>query len=118
MVPHPGEIVGGQITFQGEDLARKNESEMREIRGGRIAMIDGSAFNPANPIELSAAMSQPAEARGYLALLRAFVNEFETDGHDEETLRSLLAPEVGATRFNEILGEAEAAERSCGRASH
>ena len=46
-----------------------------------IAMIDGSSFDPANPIELAAAMSQPAEARGYLALLRTFVNDFETGEH-------------------------------------
>lgn len=81
--------------------------------GGRISMIDGSKFNPANPIELAAAMSQPAEARGYLALLRSFVNEFEGGEHSVETLRSLFAPEIGPTRFNQILAEAEAAERSC-----
>jgi hypothetical protein len=85
--------------------------------GRRIAMIDGSSFNPANPIELAAAMSQPAEARGYLALLRTFVSEFEAGDHYGETLRSLLAPEVGATRFGEILQQAEAAERSCRRAA-
>ena len=86
-------------------------------RDGRIALVDGSAFNATNPIELAAAMSQPAEARGYLALLRAFVSEFEAVEHCGETLRSLLAPEIGATRFSKILREAEAAERSCGRAS-
>jgi hypothetical protein len=85
--------------------------------GRRIAMIDGSTFNSANPIELAAAMSQPAEARGYLALLRTFVNRFEGGEYGGETLRSLLAPEIGATRFNRILEEAEAAERSCRRAA-
>jgi hypothetical protein len=85
--------------------------------GRRIAMIDGSTFNPANPIELAAAMSQPAEVRGYLALLRTFVNEFEASEHYSETLRSLLAPEIGATRFVEILDHAERAERSCARAA-
>jgi hypothetical protein len=83
--------------------------------GRRIAMVDGSSFNPANPIELAAAMSQPAEARGYLALLRDFVNDFETGGHRDETLRSLIAPEIGSARFDEILQGAEAAERSCAR---
>jgi len=78
-------------------------------------MIDSSSFDPANPIELAAAISQPAEARGYLALLRTFVNEFEGGEHSGETLRSLLAPEIGATRFGEILKGAEAVERSCAR---
>jgi len=87
-----------------------------EVSPGRgISMIDGSSFDPTNPIELAAAMSQPAEARGYLALLRTFVNEFEGGEHSGETLRSLLAPEIGATRFGEILRGAEAAERSCAR---
>jgi hypothetical protein len=86
--------------------------------GRRIAMIDGSRYDPANPIELAAAMSQPAEARGYLALLRSFVNEFEAGEHCGETLRSLLAPEIGATRFSEILDQAEAAERFCRRSAN
>jgi hypothetical protein len=87
-----------------------------EVSPGRsIAMIDGTRFNPANPIELAAAMSQPAEARGYLALLRAFVNEFEVDEHRIETLRSLLAPEIGFARFSEMFEAAEAAERACKR---
>jgi len=85
--------------------------------GGRISMIDGSKFNSANPIELAAAMSQPAEARGYLALLRTFANDFEGGEHSVETLRSLFAPEIGPTRFSQILEEAEAAERSCRRAA-
>ena len=85
--------------------------------GRRIAMIDGSTFNPNSPIELAAAMSQPAEARGYLALLRTFVNDFEVSEHRTETLRSLLAPEIGSARFHEILERAEAAERSCARAA-
>jgi hypothetical protein len=60
-------------------------------------------------------MSQAAEARGYLALLRTFVNGFEVGEHRAETLRSLLAPEIGSARFDEILERAAAAERSCGR---
>ncbi len=81
--------------------------------GGRISMTDGSKFNPINPIELAAAMSQPAEARGYLALLRTFVDEFEGGEHSVEALRSLFAPEIGPTRFGRILEEAKTAERSC-----
>lgn len=85
--------------------------------GQQIAMIDGTRFNPANPIELAAAMSQPAEARGYLALLRTFVDEFEGGGHETETLRSLLAPEIGYARFSEMFAAAEAAERACQRSA-
>jgi peptide/nickel transport system ATP-binding protein len=50
MVPHPGEIVQGRITFQGEDLAQKSEAEMRNIRGGRIAMIFQDPSASLNPV--------------------------------------------------------------------
>ena len=49
MVPHPGEIVRGSITFAGEDLLGKSKGEMRKVRGGRIAMIfqdPSAALNP------------------------------------------------------------------------
>jgi len=49
LVPPPGEIVAGKITFDGLDILSLSEAEMREIRGGRIAMVfqDPSAFlNP------------------------------------------------------------------------
>jgi oligopeptide/dipeptide ABC transporter ATP-binding protein len=45
----PGRIVGGQILFENEDLLRKTEREMREIRGKKISMIfqdPGSFLNP------------------------------------------------------------------------
>lgn len=39
LVPSPpGRILKGRITFDGEDLLRKNEGEMQAIRGDRIAM--------------------------------------------------------------------------------
>jgi peptide/nickel transport system ATP-binding protein len=50
MVPHPGEIVAGRIQFQGEDLTQKGDSEMRDIRGGRIAMIFQDPSASLNPV--------------------------------------------------------------------
>jgi len=79
----------------------------------RIAMLDGSSFRPSSQIELAAAMSQPGEARGYLALLRAFVDRLEAPEHRESTLRGLIAPEVGTERFSQMLSEARAAEQRC-----
>jgi hypothetical protein len=81
--------------------------------GGRIAMLDGSSFSPDNAIELSAAMSQPADAVGYLALLRRLVEDLEPAAFADETLRSLVAPEVAPARFAEMLGAARSAEQSC-----
>ena len=81
--------------------------------GGRIAMVDGSRFDPARPIELAAAQSQPAEARGYLALLRTFVDELEAGADRRRALHSLLAPELSPARFESALDAAEAAEKRC-----
>ena len=38
IVPQPGKIVAGSITFEGEDLLTKSEEEMRKIRGRKISM--------------------------------------------------------------------------------
>ena len=50
MVPEPGEVVQGQIMFQGEDLLHKSESEMQSVRGGRIAMIFQDPSASLNPV--------------------------------------------------------------------
>ncbi len=81
--------------------------------GGVITMMDGSKFNPASSIELAAAMSQPGEAKGYLALLRAFVNRIESGEHRDETLHGIVAPELASSKFKAALDQAAAAERSC-----
>lgn len=83
---------------------------------GRIQMLDGSTFT-SSPIELSAAMSQAARARGYLALLRAFVREIEAQNGRRDTLRGLIAPELSPGAFAEALGVAERREASCAGAA-
>src|SRR5689334_1614005 len=35
----PGRITNGSIVFEGRDLLRVSEDEMRQIRGNRIAMV-------------------------------------------------------------------------------
>jgi hypothetical protein len=84
--------------------------------GGRVQMLDGSTFT-SSPIELSAAMSQAAQARGYLALLRAFVREIEVQNGRRDTLRGLIAPEVPPAAFAEALEASERREASCAGAS-
>jgi hypothetical protein len=81
--------------------------------GANIRMADGSRLNPQSPIELSAAMSQPADAVGYLAVLRAFVSKLEPPPNQRATLRGLVAPESDAATFDGSADSAEAAERSC-----
>ncbi|MCJ7505427.1 ABC transporter ATP-binding protein [Candidatus Bathyarchaeota archaeon] len=50
LVPEPGQIVGGRIFYRDEDLLRKNEAEMRSIRGKNISMIFQAAMNSLNPV--------------------------------------------------------------------
>jgi hypothetical protein len=81
--------------------------------GSRIRMSDGSRLDPQSAIELTAAMSQPAEAIGYLAILRTFVAKIEPPPSQRATLRGLVAPESDAESFDALAGAAESAERSC-----
>jgi len=51
LVPEPaGRIVGGEILLQGEDLLKKSEKEMREIRGAKISMILQDPMTSLNPV--------------------------------------------------------------------
>jgi peptide/nickel transport system ATP-binding protein len=50
LVDPPGRIAGGRILFQGLDLAKKSEEEMRAIRGNRIAMIFQDPMMTLNPV--------------------------------------------------------------------
>ena len=46
----PGRIVGGSILYQGQDLAKLSEREMRTLRGNRIAMIFQDPMMTLNPV--------------------------------------------------------------------
>src|SRR4249920_993518 len=45
----PGEIVSGEILFEGQDLLKKNEREMEKIRGRQISMIFQEPMTSLNP---------------------------------------------------------------------
>ena len=46
----PGKIVGGEMIFQGRDLNKLSEKEMRKIRGKGIAMIFQEPMTSLNPV--------------------------------------------------------------------
>ncbi len=46
----PGVVKGGEIIFEGEDLLKKSEAEMRKVRGGKIAMIFQDPMTSLNPV--------------------------------------------------------------------
>jgi len=50
LIPHPGEIVDGEILLNGKDLLSMSENEIRRIRGGEIAMIFQDPMSSLNPV--------------------------------------------------------------------
>lgn len=50
LVREPGKIVGGEIWFDGEDLLKKSDGEMRKIRGGEISIIFQNPMSSMNPV--------------------------------------------------------------------
>ena len=51
LVPSPpGRIVEGEVTFEGESLLTMNDSDMRHIRGNRIAMVFQEPMTSLNPV--------------------------------------------------------------------
>ncbi len=46
----PGRIAGGQILFDGQDIVKKSERDMRRIRGNEIAMIFQEPMTSLNPV--------------------------------------------------------------------
>ena len=50
LVEKPGNIEGGEILFEGEDLLKKTEVQMRAIRGKKIAMIFQEPMSSLNPV--------------------------------------------------------------------
>jgi oligopeptide/dipeptide ABC transporter ATP-binding protein len=61
LLPPGGRIVGGCITFAGEDLTTKSPAAMRRIRGRRIAMILQDPMVSLNPLfTISRQVGEPA----------------------------------------------------------
>ncbi|HPE93673.1 MAG TPA: ABC transporter ATP-binding protein, partial [Sphaerochaeta sp.] len=45
----PGKVVGGEALFEGVDILKLSEKEMREIRGNKISMIFQDPMTSLNP---------------------------------------------------------------------
>ena len=51
LIPNPpGRIVSGEVVFEGEDLLKLDEGEVRHIRGNKIAMIFQEPMTSLNPV--------------------------------------------------------------------
>jgi oligopeptide transport system ATP-binding protein len=51
LVPNPpGRTVAGEVIFDGRDLLKVNEREMRKVRGGQIGMVFQEPMTSLNPV--------------------------------------------------------------------
>ncbi|MFC3338199.1 ABC transporter ATP-binding protein [Paracandidimonas soli] len=50
LIDPPGEVVGGQVLFDGQDLRAQDEESLRRLRGSRIAMIFQDPLMTLNPV--------------------------------------------------------------------
>ncbi|MDR0663181.1 MAG: ABC transporter ATP-binding protein [Spirochaetaceae bacterium] len=46
----PGEILGGRVIFEGQDLLKLSEAKMRAVRGKRISMVFQDPMTSLNPV--------------------------------------------------------------------
>ena len=50
LVPFPGQIVGGQVLYEGRDILQSSDDQMRSIRGREISLIFQDAASALNPV--------------------------------------------------------------------
>jgi oligopeptide/dipeptide ABC transporter ATP-binding protein len=50
LVAHPGKVVGGEILFNGKNIAAMSQDEMRNLRGEHISMIFQQPTSSLNPV--------------------------------------------------------------------
>jgi oligopeptide/dipeptide ABC transporter ATP-binding protein len=50
LIPEPGRIVGGRVMFDGRDVTRMHDDDLREFRGNDVAMIFQDPMTSLNPV--------------------------------------------------------------------
>ncbi len=73
LIPNPpGKIVGGEIFFEGRDILKVSENEIRDIRGNQIAMIFQEPMTSLNPVlTIGRQIAEPLEVHQGFKLKQA-----------------------------------------------
>lgn len=82
LVPHPGRVTEGTITFDGDDLGQLSERDRRDLRGNEISMIfqdPSAALNPVFSIEHQMMSIMRHHSKERKKVLRARAIELITD---------------------------------------
>ena len=87
LLPYEGELVSGDILFEGKSLAKYSEKELQKLRGSRISMIfqdSGAMINPIRKI-----------GSQYVEYIRAHKNISKKDAFDMavEMLEKMRLPD-------------------------
>ncbi len=78
LLDQPGKIVGGEIIFNNEDLLKKSEKEMREIRGNSISMIFQEPMTSLNPVyTIGEQISESYKVHQNMGKKEAFIRSLE-----------------------------------------
>jgi len=74
LIPNPpGRIVDGEIFFEGRDLLKLSDEEIRNVRGNRIAMIFQEPMTSLNPVlTIGRQIAEPMEVHGNMVLKKAW----------------------------------------------
>jgi len=48
---YPGEIIGGEVIYDGKDLLKMQRNQLRRIRGVEMSLIPQAAMNALNPVK-------------------------------------------------------------------
>lgn len=88
----PAKVKSGEIIFEGRDLTKLSESEMRKIRGNKISMIFQDPMTALNPIETVG--FQISEAIG-------LHNKIKRDEADRRACEMLEMVGIPMERFSE-----------------
>lgn len=85
----PAKIMGGRILYKGEDLLKKAEKEIREIRGKEISMIFQNPMSSLNPVlTIGFQVSEP------IILHQDLKDDKEVKRRTVEILRQMGIPEA------------------------
>lgn len=85
----PAKIMGGRILYKGEDLLKKAEKEIREIRGKEISMIFQNPMSSLNPVlTIGFQVSEP------IILHQDLKDDKEVRRRTVEILRQMGIPEA------------------------
>lgn len=95
LIDLPGKIIGGKIYYNGEDLLKKKEKEMRHIRGNEIAMIYQDPMSTLNP--MNKVGDQIAEA----LIIHKKINKKDSKNNVIELMKSVGISD-GEERYNHL----------------